>query len=105
MEPKIGEQPDEIIGYKRTGHHTVYYIPFSKEKVDEIIEKSVGSDKGTILFNFSIGALGYEFPYEVFVNTSYEELAHMLVQPGGPRLILANRQQQQQQQLQQKQKQ
>jgi hypothetical protein len=35
--------------------------------------------------------------------TSVEALD--LVQPGGPRLILANRQQQQQQQLQQKQKQ
>ena len=96
MEPKIGEQPDEIIGYKRTGQYTVYYIPFSKEKVDEIVSQSVGSDKETILFNFSIGALGYEFPFDTFVNTSFDDLAHMLVQPGGPRLILANRQQQQQ---------
>ena len=98
MEPVIGEQQNEIIGYKRSGQHIVYYIPFSKERIDEIISKSVGSDKETILFNFSIGALGYEFPYDVFVNESYDDLAHMLVQPGGPRLILTNRQQQQIQQ-------
>jgi hypothetical protein len=52
----------ELTGYKRSGQHTVYYIPFSKQKVDEIIENSVGTDKDTIRFLFTDGTLGYEFP-------------------------------------------
>lgn len=84
---------NRITGKKRTGQQIVYYIPFSKQAVDKIIENSVGSDKETILFNFSNGPLGYEFPYDVFVNESFDNLARMLVMPGGPRLELAKREQ------------
>ena len=40
MEPVINEE-GEVVSNKRSGQHTVYYIPFSKEKVDGIIEGSV----------------------------------------------------------------
>jgi hypothetical protein len=86
-------QKNKVVGRERTGQRTVYYIPFSKNKVDEIIESSVGTDKETILFTFINGALGYEFPYDVFVNSSYEELSRMLVAPGGPRSVLLTNQQ------------
>jgi hypothetical protein len=36
--------------------------------------------------------LGYEFPYDTFVNSSYEELATMLIAPGGPKTILQKQQ-------------
>lgn len=49
MEPVINEWGEQI-GNKRSGQHTVYYIPFSKEKVDEIIEISVGTDKDTVKY-------------------------------------------------------
>ncbi len=55
------------MGYEKSGKREVYYIPYSKEKVDEIIEKSTGSDKDTIIFLFQDGPLGYEFPYDKFV--------------------------------------
>lgn len=67
-------QQQELIGYKFSGKRQIHYIPFSKEKVDEIIEKSIGSNKEIIKYLFSEEPLGYEFPYEEFVNRSYEEL-------------------------------
>jgi hypothetical protein len=76
------------MGYEKSGKIEMYCIPYSKEKVDEIIEKNTGSDKDTIIFLFQDGPLGYEFPYDKFVNLSFEELANLLVLPGGPRLAL-----------------
>lgn len=67
-------QQQELVGYKFSGKRQIHYIPFSKEKVDEIIEKSIGSNKEIIKYLFSEEPLGYEFPYEEFVNRSYEEL-------------------------------
>ena len=88
-EPVYDKNEEELIGYKRSGKRQVYYIPFSKEKVDEIITNSMGSDKKeTIKFLFSNEPLGYEFPYEEFVNRSYDELATMLFIPGGPKPLL-----------------
>ena len=85
--PKV--ERNRIIGYKRSGQHPVYYIPFSKEKVDEIIESSVGTDKETILFTVISGPLSYEFPYEKFVNLSFDELNALLIRPGGPLAAVA----------------
>ena len=100
MEPVINEQ-GEVVSNKRSGQHTVYYIPFSKEKVDGIIEGSVCTDKDTIKYLFTDGALGYEFPYEEFVNRSYQELVAMLIAPGGPKTILQQQQLEKYQQEQQ----
>jgi hypothetical protein len=97
-------QKNKVVGRERTGQRTVYYIPFSKNKVDDIIENSVGTDKETILFTFINGALGYQFPYDVFVNSSYEDLSRMLVAPGGPRSVLTNQQYEQQSKQQQQSK-
>lgn len=85
-------QQQELAGYKYSGKRQIHYIPFSKEKVDEIIEKSMGSDKDTITFLFSEEPLGYEFPYDVFVNSKYDELVSMLISPGGPKKILQDKQ-------------
>jgi hypothetical protein len=104
MEPKINDRM-ELTGYKRSGQHTVYYIPFSKEKVDEIIENSVGSDKDTIKFLFTDNGLGFEFPYEIFVNLDYQSLVKILISPNPKaevqKLQLEVWQQQQQQQQKQ----
>jgi hypothetical protein len=100
MEPQFNER-GELTGHKRSGQHQVYYIPFSKSKVDEIIESSIGTDRDTIKYLFTEGALGYEFPYEEFVNRSYEELASMLIAPGGPKTILQKQQLEKYQQDQQ----
>lgn len=85
-------QQQELAGYKFSGKRQIHYIPFSKEKVDEIMEKSMGSDKDTIKFLFSEEPLGYEFPYDVFVNSKYDELVSMLISPGGPKKILQDKQ-------------
>jgi hypothetical protein len=96
-------QQQELAGYKYSGKRQIHYIEFSKEKVDEIIEKSMGSDRETIKFLFTDGPLGYEFPYEEFVSRPYEELVAMLIAPGGPKTILQKQQleryQQEQQQI------
>ena len=57
-------QKQELVGYRYSGKRQVHYIPFSKEKVDEIIEKSVGSNKETIIYTFKSGPLRMELPYE-----------------------------------------
>ncbi len=107
-------QQQELFGYKYSGKKEVHYIEFSKENVDSIIEKSIGSNRENIKDLFVDGPLGYEFPYDEFVNKSYEELVSMLISPGGPKTVLQKqqlerfqKQQEQQQQIikQQKQKQ
>jgi hypothetical protein len=95
-------QQQELTGYKYSGKRQIHYIPFSKEKVDEIIASSMGSSKETIKYLFSEDPLSYEFPYNEFVNRSYEELASMLIAQGGPKSIL---QKQQLEKYQQEQKQ
>lgn len=78
------------VGIIRSGQHPVYYIPFSKEKVDEIISNSVGTDKETIIFTVISGPFSYEFPYDKFVNLSFDELNQLLIRPGGHALVIAN---------------
>ena len=50
----------------------------------------MGTDKETIIFTVVSGALSYEFPYEKFVNLSFDELNQLLIRPGGPALVIAN---------------
>ncbi len=83
----------KLVGHRRAGQRIVYYIPFSKEKVDEIIAKSVGSYKENIIYTFIDGQFSYEFPYDVFVNSSFEELSKMLIAEGGPKAVLLQKQQ------------
>ncbi len=96
-------QQQELVGYKYSGKKEKHYIEFSKEKVDEIIDNSIGSNRENIKYLFVDGPLGYEFPYDEFVNKSYEELVSMLISPGGPKTILQKQQleryQQEQEQL------
>jgi hypothetical protein len=57
---------------------TIYYIPFSKKAVDDIIAKSANTDKHSIVFTIKFGSednpYGYkqmptraQFTYELFV--------------------------------------
>jgi hypothetical protein len=48
-------QNQELTGYKFSGKRQIHYIPFSKEKVDEIIENSMESDRDSIKFLFTDG--------------------------------------------------
>ena len=50
----------------------------------------MGTDKETIIFTVVSGALSYEFPYEKFVNLSFDELNQLLIRPGRPALVIAN---------------
>jgi hypothetical protein len=78
---------------ERTGVHTdnawggtrmVYYIPFSKQKVDEIIKNSAHSDKDSIRFIIKFGmedspdsfqlTTRNQFSYDRFVNWSWDRL-------------------------------
>lgn len=85
VEPRI--ERNRIVGYDRTGQHTVHYIPFSKEKVDEIIENSIGSDKETIVFIVKDGPVRNDkYSYDQFVNYSFADNVKLMHKKGGPAL-------------------
>jgi hypothetical protein len=69
-----------VAGYERSGEHAVYTIPFSKEKVDEIIGDQ---DKGDIIFTVRTRDRRQEFLYDEFVNYTWEQLEHILMLDGG----------------------
>lgn len=76
---------NRVVGQKRTGERKTYYIPYSKKTVDEIISKSVGTDRDTIIFvvkndTFRNG----QFTYSQFISNTFEGLLKLAMQPGGP---------------------
>jgi hypothetical protein len=72
----------EVVGQKLAGGHQLYYIPFSKERVDEIIAKS-DSDKYEIDYIVKSGPRRDHFTYEEFVNYSWAQLETILLYDGG----------------------
>lgn len=75
------------IGNKRSGQHTVHYVPFSKEKVDEIIESSLGTDEETIVFVVKDGPnRNDQYSYQQFTNLSFADCVKLMNKKGGPRL-------------------
>jgi hypothetical protein len=62
-----------------TGTHSIYYIPFSKENVDERIAKS-DSDKSEII---STPERRDNFNYEEFTNYTWEQCETILLYDGG----------------------
>ena len=97
MEPVVKNM--ELVGYKRLVEYPVYYIPFSKEKVDEIIEsstKNVVSDIQFVVKGQTYRTGGYT--YEQFVNSSFDECIEMQMTVGGPSIYEHNKKRQIQQQ-------
>lgn len=80
----------EVVGKKMSGSHEVYYIPFSKEKVDEIIAKS-DSDKTEIKYCVKYEGRRDYFTYDEFVNYSWEQLVDVLLYDGGAVAARADR--------------
>lgn len=75
----------QLIGYKRSGEHPIYYIPFSKEKVDEIIASSTKNVVNDIQFVIKNGPYRCgNYTYEQFVNSTQDELVEMMMENGGP---------------------
>jgi hypothetical protein len=73
--------------YERSGDHDVYYIPYSKKAVDEIIASSIGTDEETINFTVKFSPTDRDdtFNYRQFANLSFNELFKLHAQKGGPR--------------------
>ena len=78
--PVLDEKTGEHIDNAFAGTRQVYYIPFSKSTVDDIIKNSVYTDKSNIRFvvkfaaedsteamNATTMATRNQFPYEIFV--------------------------------------
>lgn len=85
LEPII--EKNRVVGQQRSGEHPVYYIPFSKETVDKIIEDSNSSDIESIIFVVKDGANRNDsFSYEQFVNYSFDDCCRLMNMKGGPRL-------------------
>jgi len=55
-----------VIGERRSGERTRYYIPFSKKAVDDIIKNSQGSNKDTIIYTIKHANRRHEVPYDQF---------------------------------------
>lgn len=82
--PRINEQK-QVVEYIRTGEREVFTIPYTKEKLDEIIEHSDGSDRDSIklFIKNPNGTQNSNFYYQEFVM-SWNDCINMLLQPGGP---------------------
>ncbi len=80
------DKKGEIIGHERSGQHTVYYVPFFKEKVDEIIDSSDGSNRDGIVFTVKNGQemRNDKYNYDQFVNLSFELVDLMITKKGCP---------------------
>jgi len=75
------------VGYKRSGSHTVYYIKFDKDKLDEIISKSMGTDADNIVFVVKNGPVRNDkFTYEQFKNLPFQKCMELIRVPGGPEM-------------------
>ena len=101
------DKKGEIIGHERSGQHTVYYVPFSKKKVDEIIDSSDGSNRDGIVFTVKNGQemRNDKYNYDQFVNLSFVELVDLMItKKGGPTMAAMEQQHQQIQQKQQQEK-
>jgi len=78
-----------VTGYTRGPETTVYYVPFSKAKVDEIINSSIGTDKETIKFVVNDGIHRNDsYSYDQFVNSTFEECIRLMMTAGGPELAM-----------------
>lgn len=60
----------------------MHYVPYSKEKVDEIIAKS-DSDKNEIIYVVRSPPRRDHFSYEEFTNYSWEQCEKVLLYDGG----------------------
>jgi len=73
--------------YKRGMEQPSYYIPFSKEAVEEILKDT--EDKDSVIFTIKLsppypGGIRTNFSYHQFANLSFEEAFRKCIQPGGP---------------------
>ena len=66
----------EVTGYRRSGEHTVFTIPYSKEAVDKIIG---GQNKSDIIFTVRTSERRQQFLYDEFVNYSWGQLEQILL--------------------------
>jgi hypothetical protein len=78
----------QIAGYKRSGEHTVYTIPFSKAAVDKIIGDQ---DKSDIIFVVKSPPRKDHFNYDEFTNYSWEQCEKILLYDGGVQMARADR--------------
>jgi len=76
----------KIVGYQRSGQNTIYYVPFSKSKVDEIVNSSMGTYRENIVYCVKNGPemRNDRFSYDQFVNLKFEECVDLMLKPGGP---------------------
>jgi hypothetical protein len=80
----------EVVGQNLAGTHQIHYIPFSKEKVDEIIAKS-DSDKNEIIYVVKTPERRDHFNYDEFTNYTWEQCEKILLYDGGVQMARADR--------------
>jgi hypothetical protein len=89
FDPRTGEP----IKYKRAGQREVYYMPFDKKTVNEIIKNSAHSNQENIIYTVKFAAqdwdgkqpnrIGtrFEVPYEQFTSYSFKDLYELNHKP------------------------
>ena len=70
----------EVAGYRRSGEHTVFTIPYSKETVEKIIGDQ---HKADIIYTVRTSERRQQFLYDEFVNYSCGHLEQILLLDGG----------------------
>jgi hypothetical protein len=97
LKPELNELTGEMENVlDRNKSQLIYYIPWSKKNVDEIIGKSAKTDKNSIKFIIKFSrqdsiALGYNpridthstFPYEKFAEWDWKDVYYFHVAPNG----------------------
>ena len=75
---------EQLIGHNRVGQHEVFYIPFSKKAVEDIISKST-INKEQIKFLVKTPKMrNDEFTFEQFTQSTFDECVEMIMHQGGP---------------------
>jgi hypothetical protein len=70
----------EVAGYRRSGEHSVFTIPYSKETVEKIIGDQ---DKSNIIYTVRTSERRQQFLFDEFVNYSWGQLEQILLLDGG----------------------
>ena len=91
VEPVLDDQTGEITEYKFDKFRPRYNIPWSKKKIDEIISKSVHSDKDSIKYVIKLESKDFPgsqgpsthttYTYEQFATWSFDEIFKYATRP------------------------
>ena len=83
-------QKNKKVGQRRTGQHEVFYVPFSRKAVEDIIASSDVDIEDIKYLVKTPQIRNDDFTKEQFLNYSFEEAERAMRTNGGPAMYLHN---------------